>query len=242
MTIIDHFDIRTIINLEADPTNHTLDEFIASVRHRYGLANSLYASPSFSALGMTDPLILTSYSDEWTKHYRDHECTKIDPVFHAACRGSAPIDWSRLSRKNKNVRKFFNDATDAGVGRHGLTIPVRDHSGAWSLFTVTSDDSDADWSARRYDLLKDVIHVAYYVHQRVYETHAPRVPIDCNTITKREIEAIKWAADGHDLTSIARHMRISVATVRVHIESVRYKLRALNRTHAVSKAIKCGLI
>jgi DNA-binding CsgD family transcriptional regulator len=37
-------------------------------------------------------------------------------------------------------------------------------------------------------------------------------------------------------------MRISAETVKAHLDSARYKLQALNRVHAVTKAIRAGLI
>ena len=37
-------------------------------------------------------------------------------------------------------------------------------------------------------------------------------------------------------------MKISSETVKAHLDSARYKLGALNRGHAVAKAIRHGLI
>jgi DNA-binding CsgD family transcriptional regulator len=141
------------------------------------------------------------------------------------------------------VQRLFSEASAAGVGRQGLTIPVRGPTnGLWALFTVTSDESDADWSSRRHELMRDLVHVAHYVHQRAYELHAEDAPIDLNAITKREIEALEWSAEGKSISDIAILMRISSETVKAHLDSARFKLQALNRVHAVSKAIRGGLI
>lgn len=55
---------------------------------------------------------------------------------------------------------------------------------------------------------------------------------------ERDVEALEWAAEGHTIADIARHMRISPETVKGHLDSARYKLQALNKVHAVSKAIR----
>jgi DNA-binding CsgD family transcriptional regulator len=90
--------------------------------------------------------------------------------------------------------------------------------------------------------MRDLVHVAHYVHQRAYELHAEDAPIDLNTITKRELETLEWSAEGKSIADIAILMRISSETVKAHLDSARFKLQALNRVHAVSKAIRAGLI
>ena len=95
---------------------------------------------------------------------------------------------------------------------------------------------------RRFELLKDLVHVAHYVHQRAYQLHVEDAPVDLNAVTKREIEALEWSAEGKTLGDIAILMRISAETVKSHLDSARFKLQAINRVHAVSKALRSGLI
>jgi DNA-binding CsgD family transcriptional regulator len=138
---------------------------------------------------------------------------------------------------------LFGEAKEAGVGEQGLTIPVRGPAnGLWALFSVTSHETDSNWSGRRFELTKDLVHIAHYVHQRAYSLHAQEDELDLNTITKREIEALEWSAEGKSLADISILMRISVETVKAHLDSARFKLHALNRVHAVTKAIRAGLI
>lgn len=95
---------------------------------------------------------------------------------------------------------------------------------------------------RRHHLVRDIIHVAHYVHQRAADLHGKRDTVNLDAITKREIEALAIAADGKSLAETAALMRISAETVKSHLNSVRHKLEALNKVHAVSKAIRYGLI
>jgi LuxR family quorum-sensing system transcriptional regulator SinR len=66
--------------------------------------------------------------------------------------------------------------------------------------------------------------------------------IDFSAITRRETEALKLASLGKNGGEIAIEMGISRETAREHLDSARVKLHALNRTHAVTKALKAGLI
>jgi DNA-binding CsgD family transcriptional regulator len=243
MPSLDDVDIRTLLNLEVDLTDQSLEGFIDFIRNRYGLANSVYLCPSFRGFSLTNPFIVTTYSETWAEHYRSEGYVSVDPVNNVGARSVLPLDWSRLPRTDKKVLRMFGEAKDAGVGHQGLTIPVRGpKNGLWALFSVTSDESDVEWSSRRYDLMRDLVHVANYVHQRAYELHTEEAPIDLNAITKREVEALEWSAEGKSLADIAILMRISAETVKAHLDSARYKLQALNRVHAVTKAIRAGLI
>ena len=161
----------------------------------------------------------------------------FEPAFSAGAHSLLPVDWARLPvREAKGARP-------GDRRRQGLTIPVRGPTnGVWALFGVRSDESDREWSDRRHEIMKDLVHVAHYVHQRAYDLHAKDAPIDLNAITRREIEALEWSAEGKSPAEIAVTMRISLETVKAHLDSARFKLQALNRVHTVTKAIWAGLI
>lgn len=243
MSRLEDVDVRTLLRLDTDLADQSLDGFIEQIRRRYGLAHSVYLCPSFAGRSLFDPFVATSYSAEWIDHYRAQGYVAIDPVHNIGARSLLPLDWAQLPRTSKKVRRLFGEAKDAGVGRQGMTIPVRGPThGLWALFSVTSDETDGDWASRRFELMKDLIHVANYAHQRAFELHEGHAPLDLDAVTQREIQALKWAAEGKSLEDAALLMRISTGTVRAHLESARHKLSALNRAHAVAKAIRSGLI
>lgn len=243
MANLDGVDIRTMLQLEADLTDQTLDGFIGFIREHYGLANIAYLCPSFPGRSVLDPYAHMTYSEAWTEHYKAHKYTFIDPAVTVGARSVLPVDWARLPREGKKVQRLFGEAKDAGVGHQGLTIPVRGPTNShWALFVATSSESDPEWSGRRYELMRDLVHVAHYVHQRAFQLHAKELPVDLNVVTKREIEALEWSAEGKTLEDIAILMRISAETVKSHLDSARFKLQAINRVHAVTKAIRAGLI
>jgi len=243
MSSLDRLDARTLLRLEADLSPQSLDEFVELMRRRYGLANSVYLCPSFPGRSVADPFFTATYSAEWIAHYRTQRYASIDPVIKIGIRSVLPLDWARLPRRDKKVRRLFGEARDAGVGRQGVTIPVRGPTnGLWALFVATSNESDSEWGARRFELMRDLVLVAYYAHQRAYELHAREAPLDLNAITRREMEALEWAAEGKSVEDAALLMRISAVTVRAHLDSARHKLQALTRVQAIAKAIRAGLI
>ena len=62
------------------------------------------------------------------------------------------------------------------------------------------------------------------------------------TLTPREVEVMLWTARGKTYNEISTVLGISENTVKSHIENVRNKLNATNKTHMIAVAIQLGLV
>lgn len=234
---LDDVGIGLLLKLDADPADQSLGWFLSFIRNHYALADVAYYCPSFRGRSLAEPFLALADEHVSAQHAEVAYKNTFEPIFSFGVHSLLPLDWARLPTKIRNGRGVTRSP------RQGLTIPVRGPAnGIWALFGVSAEDSDADWSARRHALMKDLVHVAHYVHQRAYSLHAADAPIDLNAITKRELEALEYSAEGKNLPEIAILMRISLETVKAHLDSARFKLQALNRVHTVSKAIRAGLI
>ena len=65
---------------------------------------------------------------------------------------------------------------------------------------------------------------------------------DVETLTPRELEVVELVAQGLSNKSIAVRLGISDQTVKFHLTSITGKLGAANRTDAVRRAVRRGLI
>ena len=61
-------------------------------------------------------------------------------------------------------------------------------------------------------------------------------------LTEREIEVLRQVADGNANKMVADQLKISEETVKAHMRSILSKLGANDRTHAVTIAVKRGII
>jgi two-component system, NarL family, response regulator len=61
-------------------------------------------------------------------------------------------------------------------------------------------------------------------------------------LSTRETEVLQYAAGGNSNKRIAVHLAISEETVKAHMKSILAKLMANDRTHAVTIALKRGII
>ena len=73
---------------------------------------------------------------------------------------------------------------------------------------------------------------------RIRRTETARVPL----ISKRELECLKLTANGYTSEEIARLLKLSVHTANQYLSNTTQKLDAVNRMHAVAKALRMGLI
>jgi DNA-binding NarL/FixJ family response regulator len=63
-----------------------------------------------------------------------------------------------------------------------------------------------------------------------------------SVITKREEEVLQLVADGASTTEVAEKLYISVKTVKNHLASIYHKLDSRDRTQAVLRAVRMGII
>ena len=61
-------------------------------------------------------------------------------------------------------------------------------------------------------------------------------------LTPRELEVLELVAQGLSNKGIAERLGISDQTVKFHVAAIAGKLGALNRTDAVTRAVRIGLI
>jgi DNA-binding CsgD family transcriptional regulator len=185
---------------------------------------------------------ILTYPVEWVSRYLGEKYETIDPVVSVAAHGILPTDWSSFARRSAKVRTLFGEAREHGVGQHGMTIPLRGRFGEIALFSFTSDESEDVWTELKR-LTLPALHVAsFLVHQRALDlTVKPnhsRAPI----LSPRELDCLKYLAAGMRDRQIADTLKISGSVVWAYVESMRHKLGASTRAHAVSIGIKLSII
>lgn len=61
-------------------------------------------------------------------------------------------------------------------------------------------------------------------------------------LTHRELQILELVAQGYSAKEVAQAIKIAPRTVEGHIDTIRLKLRARNRTHMVIKAIAANML
>ncbi|MCK4862328.1 MAG: helix-turn-helix transcriptional regulator, partial [Rhodobacteraceae bacterium] len=84
--------------------------------------------------------------------------------------------------------------------------------------------------------------ISHYFHQKTLAATHTAEPIEGRELSPRELDVLKYLGIGLSRGKIAEILKISEHTLRVYVDSARYKLGALNTTHAVAIALARGVI
>ena len=87
----------------------------------------------------------------------------------------------------------------------------------------------------------DVIISPEFAHALLDEAEDTRTHQE-SILSDREMEVLQLLADGQSTPEIASNMFISQKTVKNHLASIYTKIDARDRTHAVIRAVKMGII
>jgi DNA-binding NarL/FixJ family response regulator len=141
-------------------------------------------------------------------------------------------------------------------GVETLTLIRKNYRDA-RIIVLTTSDTEADLQralhagAAAYILKtmpnEEIIEVIRSVHEhgRYIPAHqAARLAdhIGEEQLTTRELEVLGLVRDGYQNKLIADHLAIAESTVNFHIKNIMEKLQANDRTHAVTIAVRRGLL
>jgi DNA-binding CsgD family transcriptional regulator len=219
-------------------TVEALTELIHALRDHLDVEHVVYHS--VNSTGQQYGIL--TYSDAWVERYLEQDYARIDPVVQGCFRRFHPVDWKSLDWSGKPQRTLLGEAIEAGVGRQGLSVPIRGPNGQFALFSVSDNRSDAEWARHTAARVRELILVAHYVNQKALELERGTDMVPVRSLSPREIDALTLLAMGYSRAQAAESLAISEHTLRVYIESARFKLGASNTTHAVARALTQGLL
>ncbi|MDW4499086.1 autoinducer binding domain-containing protein [Sulfitobacter sp. D35] len=183
-----------------------------------------------------------NYPLEWAARYIEMNYQRIDPVIVGCFQRFHPVDWKSLDWSAKAVKAFQAEAMTYGLGTQGFSIPIRGPNGQFALFTVNHTCDDETWAAFTEKNRRELILIAHFFNEKALEFEPDKVASDPHALSPREVDAMTLLAIGYSRAQVADTLSISEHTLRVYIESARFKLGALNTTHAVARALSRGLI
>jgi len=244
MSELEEEDKRSIIEYEDKLKHETIERFVKIIQRRYSLNHVTYVSSSFVGRDRKDPVLATTYSDEWVNHYKEEHYEVCDPTITFGARTSLPLDFARLPWKGKKGKRLFEEVQDAGLGKQGLVIPLRGPTnGVWAIMSVMSDDNAEEWEMRREELSKELLYVGHRVHHYACVLYGEPLPeVGSGTLGVDEIEALQHFANGASFEEIASAMRVTSRMIKAYLATARVKLDAVNSAHAIIIALRAGLI
>lgn len=223
-------------------TADEIKETFLLLREVYGISNIVYHAVRIPGIETDYPILLLTYDPQWISLYLERDYFKIDPVIKAGRSNFLPLDWQDIDRSSSDTRLFFAKAESFGVGRNGISMPIRGANGERAIFTITSNVSEREWNAKRIGYLRDFQVIGNYVHDQALKVTGLRPPELKRRPSNREIQCLKAFSKGRTPKQIAADLHISESAVRLYLHSIRAKLDCATITQAVCAAINQNFI
>lgn len=184
-------------------------------------------------------VLLNYYAAPWWTRYVSEDYLRTDsPVLHCH-RPHNPLNWSdkvsALARQlgdeaqNYGLRVVWTRSSLNSLGVAGMLTLSRLHETPPPV-ELASQEIDLRW----------LVNTAHLTLFRIFlsklREQLPRA------LTGREIEVLRWTADGKTSAEVSDILEISENTVNFHIKNAVAKLQTANKTAAVARAAMLGFL
>ncbi|MEK1834943.1 autoinducer binding domain-containing protein [Pseudomonas sp. NPDC089918] len=181
---------------------------------------------------------LNNYPTEWNTKYEQEHFSEVDPILAHCNHSELPILWQEeIFCKTPTLRQAQKQQ---GL-RYGWSQSVHDENGLCSMLSLARSHCPIT----THDLYKNLgyaLFISRHLHGLVAkELPAPSKPGTVH-LSSREIEVLKYSADGKTADEVAIILNLSPSTVQFHIRGAIRKFGVNNKIAAVIRAAKVGVI
>lgn len=171
----------------------------------------------------------------WTEHFQRRYGYRDNPIIAHCQHSLTPLFW----RKSlfDPVPGLWDDLCLFGLSC-GTSQSVHDNRGLTSIFCFVQDDPYIN---------PEELHAQMGLLWLINKTHVSLLDqfftaIRPTRISPKELDILKWTAEGKTASEVAGILSISERTVSFHLQNVFQKLQAKNKIAAVITATRRGLI
>jgi DNA-binding CsgD family transcriptional regulator len=182
----------------------------------------------------SSPQLISSYPSAWTTHYLQSRYQTLDPVILWAAQHREPLLWGLGAGPialTDAQRMLFDEAAEFEI-RYGLTIPLYRNGGAFAAMTFAAGERYPTFERRIRRQARLLQLMAYCFHAHARRTLAAGA-IEAPSLSPREYECMKWAAEGKSCWDIGRILNISHHTVAYHLDNAKAKLGVKTNVQAI---------
>ena len=180
----------------------------------------------------------------WDQYMADEGYFEINPCVRWTAAGRGTFSWREVQVENRRTgevtakeRILWADAADHDM-KDGLVVRTIAPSG--QLLSTRMITGEARIRSSDRSLLETLAIVFSTLRHRFYEQELD-TPLNA-TLTRRETECLRWAAQGLHDYGIAERLGISGNTVRNHMQNAMRKLNVTSRLAAYYRALSLGAL
>ena len=194
--------------------------------------------PPITSFELQSNSVINNWPAELLSIYDQEGLLPTSPVLRRLRSSTLPFVYELASSPNREESK--SQLAVALFERFRMTrfiyLPTHDVSGIRGAVSLAGDREP--FSAEE---IKDLCYIAIHVFDRLAEIRSLDVRV-IDALTDREIDCLNWTAAGKTSAEIAEILALSEHTVNHYLNRATKKLDTVNRTQAVAKALRVGLI
>jgi DNA-binding CsgD family transcriptional regulator len=154
---------------------------------------------------------------------------------------AAAVDWRTSERLaiELDLRTFSAKTPQAQA--QGASFALQPSFGETALLGFAVRCGQGAWERRKAILLQDLGALGQYFHSHMLRLNGHDSSKEM-LVSARELECLKWTAEGKTAQEASAILGISERTVRFHLNAAREKMHCVNTTQAVAQAIAKNLI
>lgn len=183
-------------------------------------------------------LLTSNYEARWVERYREQGYISIDPTVTHGSRTSVPQAWN--AHTFTSVPHLWEEAQSFGlrVGWAQSSFDRDGHIGMLSIVRSHEELSEREIRANDplWRWLANVAHLE--LSKRLLRSQVKEEV----ALTARQIEVLRWTADGKSSAQVAEILGLSEHTVHFHVKNAIARLGAANKVAAAARATRLGLI
>lgn len=179
------------------------------------------------------PRTYNNYPAAWNEHYLRCNYVNIDPIVAHCHTSLLPILWD--DEVFRQTPEFWERARSHGL-RYGWSNSAHDGHRNECMLSVIRSHTPVD-AEEFNNMAGQTIWLGNLMLSLISDQKSTK-PI----LSTRETEVLKWSADGKTADDISTILKLSQSTVNFHIRSFIAKLGTNNKTGAVGKAFKIGIL
>lgn len=181
--------------------------------------------------------MINTYPVAWQDHYRKHDYLSDDPLVHHGLSSLKPTLWTESLFSQ--TRALWEEARGFGLS-FGWSQSSKNEQGALGMFSVCRSSKPISKNELT-EIEPRLVWLTQFVHLGISRPIMAKAMPDTH-LTNREIEVLRWTADGKTSAEVAEILQLTERTVNFHINNAAIKLSACNKTAATMRAAMLGLL
>lgn len=218
--------------------------FFRQMQASFGIAHIFYIDAVCTPAGVKAHRLFHTFGAAAVHAVRALGPSVFEPPLRLALSAIRPLDWNVLTPGTPARDGLDKVAERLGITPCGVAYPLISREGRQAVFAVHIDAEACDWHRFRRMHDRDLQALAVEFHASLLQGSgsggidseaAPR-------LTRRERQALYWAAAGKSYWETAVILGITERTVRYFMSNARRKLNVVSNTQAVAEAAWRGLL